>query len=77
MVGIAVMAVAAMATTITVTEQFVFETRRNSREAILMRTGRLSWVNWRTWQYSLRDGISPVELIAVANARSKLKTDRT
>ena len=71
------MAVAAMATTITVTKQFVFEIRRNFREAILMRTGRLSYVNWRTWQYSLRDGISLVELIAVANARSKLKTDRT
>lgn len=36
-----------------------------------------SCVNWGTWQYSLRDGISPVELIAVANARSKLKTNRT
>jgi len=36
-----------------------------------------SCVNWRTWQYSLRDGISLVELIAVANACSKLKTDRT
>lgn len=52
-------------------------TTKFSREAILMSTGRRSCINWRTWQYSLRDGISPVELIAVANARSKLKTDRT
>lgn len=68
--------VAAAVAVMMVTEQFVFETRRNSREVILS-MGRRSCVNWRTWQYSLRDGISPVELIAVANARSKLKTDRT